>query len=69
MDWQVPDASRGPILGILATTYELDPTFVETDLLPAVLGLGAWDDRSWSSRVALEASLAGLEAASILVDQ
>ena len=69
MDWQAPAAPCGPILGILATTYELDPSFVEMDLLPAVLGLGAWDDRSWSSRVALEHSLARLEATSILVDQ
>lgn len=69
MEWQPPDEKYGPILGILGTTYELDSPFVETDLLPAMLGLGAWDDRSWSSRVALERALAGLEATTILADQ
>ncbi len=69
MDRQTPELPFGSILGFLATTYELDPTFVQTDLLPAVLSLGAWDDRSWSSRVALEHSLARVEAATILMDQ
>ena len=63
----VPD--WGPLEAMLATTYELDPSFLETDLLPAVLGLGAWDDRSWASRIALEKALAGLEAVSVLTDQ
>lgn len=69
MDLQPADPIHGPMVGLLATSYELDPTFVETDLLPATLGLGAWDDRSWASRVALEKALAGLEATCILSDQ
>jgi hypothetical protein len=69
MGWQAADAALGKVIGILATSYELEPAFVETDLLPALLGLGAWDDRSWASRVALEKALAGLEATSILTDQ
>ena len=68
MDWQTREAGHGPLLGILATTYELDPAFVEIDLLPALFGLGAWDDRSWASRVALEKALAEVEATTILVD-
>ena len=68
LDSQAPEAGHGPILGILATSYELDSTFVEVELLPALFGLGAWDDRSWASRVALEKSLAEIEATTILVD-
>jgi hypothetical protein len=68
MDWQVRDLRHGPLLGILTTTYELDPTFVDTDLLPALLGLGAWDDRSWASVVEREQGLAGLESAVIMMD-
>jgi hypothetical protein len=33
-----------------------------------MLGLGAWDDRNWTSRIALEKHLAELEAASVLID-
>lgn len=58
----------GPLQAMLATTYELDPDFLETDFLPALLDLGAWNDRSWASRIALEKKLAGLEAVSILTD-
>jgi len=38
------------------------------DFLPSVFGLGAWDDRSWATRIALEKNLAQLEAAVILTD-
>lgn len=69
MDWQVPDRALGPLLGILATSYDLDSHFVQVDLLPALLSLGAWDDRSWSNGVAIERGLAGLEAISLLMDQ
>ena len=64
----VPDPSLGRLLGIFATTYAMQPEFLETDFLPTLLGLGAWDDRNWSSRIALERHLAQLEAASVLVD-
>ena len=63
MDRLTPDPSLGRLLGILTTTYEMQPEFFETDFLPTLLGLGAWDDRSWTSRIALEKHLADLEAA------
>lgn len=68
MDWQARDLRHGSLLGVLATTYELDPTFVDVDLLPALLGLGAWDDRSWAGVVEREQGLAELESAAILMD-
>jgi hypothetical protein len=60
---------HGQPLGFFASTYEFDPQFFESDLLPALLSLGAWNDRSWTARVALENALATLEASSVLVDQ
>lgn len=68
MDRLRPEPSSGRLLGVLATTYEMQPEFFETDFLPTLLGLGAWDDRNWSSRIALEKHLAALETASVLVD-
>lgn len=68
VDRLIPDPSHGRLLGILATTYEMQPEFFETDFLPTVLGLGAWDDRNWISRIAMEKNLAELEAATILLD-
>ena len=67
-DRLTPDATCGRLLGILATTYEMQREFVETDFLPSMLGLGAWDDRKWASRIALEKNLSELEAATILLD-
>tara|TARA_R110002072_G_scaffold289831_1_gene457062 strand:- start:4403 stop:6526 length:2124 start_codon:yes stop_codon:yes gene_type:complete len=58
----------GRLLGFVGTSYEFDSEFFETDFLPSLLGLGAWDDRNWSSRIALERRLAELESASLLVD-
>jgi len=68
MDRLTPEPSLGSLLGILATTYEMQPEFFETDFLPTLLGLGAWDDRKWTSRIALEKQLAELETASVLMD-
>lgn len=68
MDRLTPEPSLGRLLGILATSYEMQPEFFETDFLPTLLGLGAWDDRNWTSRIALEKHLAELEAATVLVD-
>lgn len=68
MDRLAPHPSWGETLGLLATTYELQPDFVETDFLPTLLGLGAWDDRSWSGRIALERKLACMESAALLQD-
>lgn len=68
MDRLAPVPQAGPLIGFLATTYEMQAEFFETDFLPAVLGLGAWNDRNWTSRIALEKELATAEAASILLD-
>ena len=68
MDRLIPDPSVGRLLGLFATTYEMQSEFFETDFLPTLFGLGAWDDRSWSSRIGLEKHLAELEAAVVLVD-
>lgn len=54
MDRLAPQAAWGETVGVVATTFELQPDFVETDFLPTLLGLGAWDDRNWNGRVALE---------------
>ena len=67
-DRLLPEPSFGRLRGILATTYEMQPEFVETDFLPTLLGLGAWDDRNWTSRISLEKSLAELELACIMID-
>lgn len=68
IDRLLPAPEYGPLLGILATTYEFKPEFFETDFLPTVLGLGAWDDRNWTSRVAVEKALAELEGAVVFAD-
>jgi hypothetical protein len=68
MDRLLPDPSLGRLLGFLTVSYEMQPEFFETDFLPTLLGLGAWDDRSWTSRIALERHLAELETATMLVD-
>ena len=49
-----PDLKDGHVEAILATSAEgeLDPDFFDTDLLPTLLGSGAWDDLSWRARVA-----------------
>ena len=58
----------GPLIGLLATTFEMQPEFFETDFLPAVLNLGAWDDRSWTSRIEIEKKLAHMESATMFLD-
>jgi len=68
IDKLVPDRSWGSMRGLLSTTYELGPDFLEMDFLPSVFGLGAWDDRSWASRIALEKHLSQIDAAVILTD-
>jgi len=69
MDHLSGDPKWGTLLGVMATSYEFDADFFEMDFLPAVLGLGSWDDAGWTSRVALEKDLAGLEGAWVAVDQ
>lgn len=68
IDRLVPDLVWGPMQGLFSTTYELGPDFLEMDFLPSVFGLGAWDDRSWTSRIALEKHLFELDTAVILTE-
>ena len=51
------DAGRdlGPATAVLATTFDLNPDFFETDFLPSLLGIPAAEDRRWRTRVQLEA--------------
>lgn len=58
----------GVLRGILATTFDLNADFFETDFLPSLLGLGAWDDRRYASRIAMERALAQTDAAAIFMD-
>jgi hypothetical protein len=68
MNWARQDPDHGNVVGMLATTYDLDPSFFDTDYLPTFLGLGAWEDTSWSSRVAMQRALARTEAAVVMMD-
>lgn len=69
MDWVRPDiASHGNVIGMLATTFELDPTFFDSDFLPTFLGLGAWEDTSWTNRVAMQRALAQTDATVVMMD-
>jgi hypothetical protein len=68
MHWARPDPDHGNVVGMLATTYDLDATFFDSDYLPTFLGLGAWEDTSWSNRVAMQRALARTEAAVVMVD-
>lgn len=58
----------GPARALIATTFDLNPEFVEIDFLPSLLGVPAWDDRRIKSRVQLEAALARMEAVALLMD-
>jgi hypothetical protein len=68
IDRLVPRPEWGPMKGLLTTTYELQPDFLEMDFLPSAFGLGAWDDRSWTTRIALEKRLCELDAAVIITE-
>jgi len=68
IDRLVPDPHWGAMQGLIATTFDLRPEFLETDFLPSVFGLGAWDDQSWATRIALEKRLFELDAAVILTE-
>lgn len=56
------------VIGLLATTYGIQTEFIEADFLPSVLGLGAWDDRSWAGTIELEKGLASMESATFFID-
>lgn len=63
-----PDEAHGPIVGLLATTFDLDPDFVESDYLPTLLGVGAWDDTSWASTIKMRRLLQQSDATVIMMD-
>lgn len=65
---RIVQQNDGPLLGLLATTFELQSDFLETDFLPSLLGVGAWDDRGWATRVAMERELSKMEAAVVFLD-
>ena len=62
------ESKYGDAIGFWATSFEFDSEFLETDFLPNMLNLGAWDDRAWMSRIALEKELAKMDAASVMID-
>ena len=68
MNWLQPDDDDGSVLGLLATTFELDAGFFDSDYLPTFLGLGAWEDTSWASRIKMQRVLQRTEAMVVLMD-
>jgi len=68
IDRLAPDDLWGLMHGLLATTFDLQPEFLEMDFLPSLFRLGAWDDRSWATRIGLERKLAELEAAVVIME-
>jgi hypothetical protein len=65
--WLVPDPKCGQIKGLLATTYELDPDFLETDFLPSVLGLTS--RTAWTTRIAMEKRLSEMETRAVILTE
>lgn len=63
-----PDEAHGSIVGLLATTFDLDPDFIESDYLPTLLGVGAWDDTSWASTIKMRRLLQQSDATVVLMD-
>lgn len=68
MDLLPGEQSWGELLGLLATTFDCEAQFFETDFLPSLLRLGSWDDSGWVTRVKLENALAALEGSWVAVD-
>lgn len=62
------EAENDPILGLVGTTYNLQPDFFDVDFLPALLGLGSWDDRGWTTRIAIEKRLQMMDSATIVME-
>ncbi len=62
------EMENDPILGLVGTTYNLQPDFFDIDFLPGLLGLGAWDDRGWTTRIAIEKRLQMMDSATILME-
>lgn len=68
IDYLAASPDVGALRGILATTFDLNADFFETDFLPGIFGLGAWDDRRYASRIAMERALAQTDAVAIFMD-
>lgn len=68
MDWVRPDPDDGNVLGMLATTYELDASFFEKDFLPTFLGEGSWAQSGWANQVAMQRAIARTDAAAVMMD-
>ncbi|MEO6785613.1 MAG: phospholipase D family protein, partial [Chthoniobacteraceae bacterium] len=67
-DRLLPDARTGALEAVLATTFEMQPDFVDTDLLPTLLELHTQDERSLVGRVAIERELARLDSVTLLTE-
>lgn len=68
MNALTPVSAEGEIEALLATTFDLDAEFFETDFLPAVFGMRAWNNKNWSSRIMLERKLALAESATVWME-
>jgi hypothetical protein len=68
VDWLGPCKEDGELRAMVGTTYEFQQEFFETDFLPNLLDLGAWKERNWTSRIALERRLADLKVAAVFID-
>lgn len=68
IDKLLPTKDTGVLRGVFSTTFEFQQEFFETDFLPTLLGMGAWDSRKWASRIALEKAIAGLRGAEVFQD-
>jgi len=68
MDTITAGGEFGACLGFWDTTFDLDSEFFECDFLPTLLGLGAWDDRDWASRIAIQRELGKMDAATVMMD-
>lgn len=68
VDHLVGPPELGPPRAVLATTFDLQPDFVETDFLPSLLRLPSWDDRKARSRIVLEGELAKMEAVALMME-
>ncbi len=53
--------------GLLSTTYELDPDFLELDFLPSVFGLAARS--TWATRISIEKHLSELDARAVFLTE
>ncbi len=61
-------AEHGPLQALLATSFALEPDFVDRDFLPSLLGVPAFEDRSVRGDIQLEVALGQLDAAALLTE-